>query len=41
MRRRAATLGDGWFPYLYSPRRYAASVKTVCAVAVGVKPPCV
>ena len=21
--RRAATLGDGWFPYLYSPRRYA------------------
>jgi probable F420-dependent oxidoreductase len=27
--RRAATLGDGWFPYLYSPRRYAASVATV------------
>ncbi len=27
--RRAATLGDGWFPYLYSPRRYAASVDTV------------
>ena len=27
--RRAATLGDGWFPYLYSPRRYAASVETV------------
>ena len=29
--RRAATLGDGWFPYLYSPRRYAASVDTVHA----------
>jgi probable F420-dependent oxidoreductase len=27
--RRAATLGDGWFPYLYSPRRYASSVATV------------
>jgi probable F420-dependent oxidoreductase len=27
--RRAARLGDGWFPYLYSPRRYAASVETV------------
>jgi alkanesulfonate monooxygenase SsuD/methylene tetrahydromethanopterin reductase-like flavin-dependent oxidoreductase (luciferase family) len=27
--RRAATTGDGWFPYLYSPRRYAASVETV------------
>ncbi|HZQ58212.1 MAG TPA: TIGR03619 family F420-dependent LLM class oxidoreductase [Acidimicrobiales bacterium] len=27
--RRAALLGDGWFPYLYSPRRYAASVETV------------
>jgi probable F420-dependent oxidoreductase len=27
--RRAAILGDGWFPYLYSPRRYAASVATV------------
>ena len=27
--RRAATLGDGWFPYLYSPRRYAASVATI------------
>ena len=31
--RRAATLGDGWFPYLYSPRRYAASVDTVRALA--------
>ena len=27
--RRAATLGDGWFPYMYSPRRYADSVATV------------
>jgi probable F420-dependent oxidoreductase len=27
--RRAATLGDGWFPYLYSPRRYADSVRTI------------
>src|SRR6478672_6428352 len=26
---RAATLGDGWFPYLYSPRRYADSVAIV------------
>ncbi len=31
--RRAATLGDGWFPYLYSPRRYAASVDVVRATA--------
>ena len=23
--RRAATLGNGWFPYMYSPRRYADS----------------
>ena len=27
--RRAARLGDGWMPYLYSPRRYAASVGTI------------
>jgi alkanesulfonate monooxygenase SsuD/methylene tetrahydromethanopterin reductase-like flavin-dependent oxidoreductase (luciferase family) len=27
--RRAATLGDGWFPYLYSASRYAASVTTI------------
>jgi probable F420-dependent oxidoreductase len=27
--RRAATLGDGWMPYLYSPRRYAESVTTI------------
>lgn len=26
---RAARLGDGWMPYLYSPRRYAASVATI------------
>jgi len=31
--RRAATLGDGWFPYLYSPRRYAASVATITHTA--------
>ena len=31
--RRAALLGDGWMPYLYSPRRYAASVATIEAVA--------
>ena len=27
--RRAANLGDGWMPYLYSPDRYARSVTTV------------
>ena len=31
--RRAATMGDGWFPYLYSPRRYAESVTTIRASA--------
>jgi probable F420-dependent oxidoreductase len=31
--RRAGTLGDGWFPYLYSPRRYADSVATIKQVA--------
>ena len=31
--RRAALLGDGWMPYLYSARRYAASVETVRAAA--------
>jgi probable F420-dependent oxidoreductase len=31
--RRAALLGDGWMPYLYSPRRYAASVTTIREVA--------
>lgn len=33
--RRAATLGDGWLPYLYSPRRYAASAETVRAIAAA------
>lgn len=27
--RRAALLGDGWFPYMYSPRRYADSAATI------------
>ena len=31
--RRAATLGDGWMPYLYSPRRYTESVGKVRAFA--------
>ncbi len=31
--RRAGTLGDGWFPYMYSPRRYAESVVTIKQVA--------
>jgi probable F420-dependent oxidoreductase len=31
--RRAATMGDGWFPYLYSPRRYAESVLTIARTA--------
>ena len=31
--RRAALLGDGWMPYLYSPRRYAASVATIRQIA--------
>ena len=31
--RRAAILGDGWMPYLYSPRRYAASVETIKGLA--------
>ena len=31
--RRAAILGDGWMPYLYSPKRYAASVREVQAHA--------
>lgn len=33
--RRAALLGDGWMPYLYSPRRYAASVTTVRELAAA------
>jgi probable F420-dependent oxidoreductase len=31
--RRAALMGDGWMPYLYSPRRYAASVTRIREVA--------
>jgi probable F420-dependent oxidoreductase len=31
--RRAALLGDGWMPYLFSPRRYAASVERVRQLA--------
>jgi probable F420-dependent oxidoreductase len=31
--RRAALLGDGWMPYLYSPRRYAESAATIREVA--------
>jgi alkanesulfonate monooxygenase SsuD/methylene tetrahydromethanopterin reductase-like flavin-dependent oxidoreductase (luciferase family) len=31
--RRAALLGDGWMPYLYSPERYASSVQTITALA--------
>ncbi|WP_344261134.1 LLM class flavin-dependent oxidoreductase [Actinomadura napierensis] len=31
--RRAALIGDGWMPYLYSPDRYAASVRTIRAFA--------
>lgn len=31
--RRAALLADGWMPYLYSPRRYAASVATIRQIA--------
>jgi probable F420-dependent oxidoreductase len=33
--RRAARLGDGWMPYLYSPRRYAESVATIRATATA------
>jgi probable F420-dependent oxidoreductase len=31
--RRAALLGDGWMPYLYSPRRYASSVERIRQIA--------
>jgi probable F420-dependent oxidoreductase len=34
--RRAATLGDGWMPYLYSPEQYARSVAEIRALASGV-----
>ena len=30
---RAATMGDGWMPYLYSPRAYAESVRRINEVA--------
>ena len=33
--RRAARLGDGWMPYLYSPRRYADSVATIRETAAN------
>jgi alkanesulfonate monooxygenase SsuD/methylene tetrahydromethanopterin reductase-like flavin-dependent oxidoreductase (luciferase family) len=33
--RRAARLGDGWMPYLFSARRYAESVATVRAEAAA------
>ena len=33
--RRAARLGDGWMPYLYSARRYAASVRSIREQAAG------
>ena len=35
--RRAALIGDGWMPYLYSPRRYAASVARIREVAGAAK----
>ena len=35
--RRAALLGDGWMPYLYSPRRYAASVSRIRQIADDVR----
>lgn len=34
--RRAAAMGDGWMPYLFSARRYAASVETVKAHAASI-----
>ena len=33
--RRAALLADGWMPYLYSARRYAASVQTIRETAAS------
>jgi len=33
--RRAALLGNGWMPYLYSPRRYAASVAAITETAAA------
>jgi alkanesulfonate monooxygenase SsuD/methylene tetrahydromethanopterin reductase-like flavin-dependent oxidoreductase (luciferase family) len=37
--RRAARLGDGWMPYLYSPERYARSVATIRAEALAIERP--
>ena len=37
--RRAAALGDGWMPYLYSPDRYARSVATIRADAERIDRP--
>ena len=37
--RRAAALGDGWMPYLYSPDRYARSVATIRAEAKRIARP--
>jgi alkanesulfonate monooxygenase SsuD/methylene tetrahydromethanopterin reductase-like flavin-dependent oxidoreductase (luciferase family) len=34
--RRAARMGDGWFPYLYSPRRYGESVTAIKGAAAEV-----
>ncbi len=34
--RRAAAMGDGWMPFLYSPAQYAASVATVRGHAVSI-----
>ena len=31
--RRAATLGDGWFPYMYSPSRFQSSVSRIREIA--------
>jgi alkanesulfonate monooxygenase SsuD/methylene tetrahydromethanopterin reductase-like flavin-dependent oxidoreductase (luciferase family) len=33
--RRAAASGDGWMPYLYSPRRYRASVARIQEIAAA------
>ncbi|MCE2466246.1 MAG: LLM class flavin-dependent oxidoreductase [Dehalococcoidia bacterium] len=33
--KRAARLGDGWLPYLYSPERYRASVSHISSLATG------
>jgi probable F420-dependent oxidoreductase len=33
--RRAVRHGDGWMPYLYSPRRYAASLATIAEIATA------